>query len=102
MRAGRWKLHLPHGYRTMEGRQAGAGGRPGRYDTSARIGLALYDLDADPGERQDLARRERAVVLRLLERVEAMRSELGDDLTGREARGPRPAGLADSSRASAD
>lgn len=100
VRAGRWKLHLPHGYRTMDGRQAGAGGRPGRYDTSARIGLALYDLDADPGEREDLARRERAVVLRLLERVEAMRSDLGDDLTGREARGARPAGLADPARTS--
>jgi arylsulfatase A len=98
VRAGRWKLHLPHGYRTMEGRQPGSGGRPGRYDTSARIGLALFDLEADPGERVDLSRRERAVVLRLLELVEAMRSDLGDDLTGRQARGARPAGLADSAR----
>lgn len=94
VRAGRWKLHLPHGYRTMEGREPGAGGRPGRYDLTARIGLALFDLTSDPGERIDLSRRERAVVLRLLELVETMRADLGDDLTGREARGARPSGLA--------
>jgi arylsulfatase A len=94
VRAGRWKLHLPHGYRSMRGREPGSGGRPGRYDQAARIGLALYDLEADPGERQDLALSERAVVRILLEHVEAMRGDLGDDLTGREARGARPPGLA--------
>lgn len=102
VRAGRWKLHLPHGYRSMQGREPGSGGRPGRYDTTARIGLALFDLEADPGERDDVARSERAVVRNLLEQVESMRADLGDDLTGREARGARPPGLASSPASSED
>lgn len=99
VRAGRWKLHLPHGYRSMQGREPGSGGKPGRYDQSARIGLALFDLELDPGETRDLSGSERERVRELLERVEAMRGDLGDDLTGREARGARPAGLASPSDA---
>ncbi|HVS20045.1 MAG TPA: sulfatase [Planctomycetota bacterium] len=96
LRCGRWKLHLPHGYRTMQGRESGAGGSAAPYDHSARIGLALFDLEADPGETVDLTAREPAVVRALLELVEVMRGDLGDDLTGREARGARPPGLAES------
>ena len=95
LRCGRWKLHLPHGYRTMRGREPGSGGSPGNYDYSARIGLALFDLTVDPDESEDLAAREPAVVRALLEIVEGMRDDLGDDLTGREARGARPPGLAE-------
>lgn len=95
LRCGRWKLHLPHGYRTMQGREAGAGGSPGAYDYSARIGLALFDLQGDPREEHDVAASRPEVVRALLELVEGMRDDLGDDLTGREARRARPPGLAE-------
>lgn len=44
---GRWKLHLPHGYRTLE--TPGKDGYPGKYGAAA-IDTALFDLEADPFE----------------------------------------------------
>lgn len=44
---GRWKLHLPHPYRTLE--VAGHDGKPGRY-RQAHIDLCLYDMRNDPYE----------------------------------------------------
>ena len=44
---GKWKLHLPHGYRTLA--EAGNDGEPGRYDT-AHIELSLFDMENDPYE----------------------------------------------------
>ncbi len=84
VRSGRWKLHLPHGYRTMIGRALGSGGIPGKYDHSARTGLELYDLVADIGESRDVAAEHPEVVERLLALVERERATLGDALTQRE------------------
>jgi hypothetical protein len=42
---GRWKLHLPHGYNSLEA--AGAGGVPDSYVTK-KIELSLFDMEADP------------------------------------------------------
>ncbi|MDA9962645.1 sulfatase [Opitutales bacterium] len=53
VRAGKWKLHFPHGYRTMAGRPGGKGGIPTNY-SQAKIGLALFDLEKDIGETTDL------------------------------------------------
>ena len=39
MRSGPWKLHFPHGYRSMIGRTPGTGGTPGNYDHSKKTGL---------------------------------------------------------------
>lgn len=44
---GKWKLHLPHTYRTLA--EAGNDGQPGRYDT-ASIELSLFDMENDPYE----------------------------------------------------
>jgi arylsulfatase A-like enzyme len=92
VRSGRWKLHFPHGYRTMAGREPGSGGRPGQYDTSARIGLELYDLESDPGESRDVAAENIDVVERLQRLADAMRADLGDDLTGSAPTGARAPG----------
>ena len=53
VRAGKWKLHFPHGYRTMGGRPGGKGGIPTNY-SQAKIGLSLFDLEKDIGETTDL------------------------------------------------
>jgi len=53
VRAGKWKLHFPHGYRTMAGRPGGKGGIPTNY-SQAKIGLSLFDLEKDIGETTDL------------------------------------------------
>jgi len=81
LRAGRWKLHLPHSYRTMEGRELGSGGTPGKYNYQARVGLELYDLENDVGESRDLAASRHEKVAELLDLVEAQRARLGDALT---------------------
>ncbi len=92
LRSGRWKLHLPHGYRTLAGREPGAGGTPGAYDESARTGLALYDLERDIGETSDVAELHPDVVARLQSLAQAMRHDLGDGLTGVAATGAREPG----------
>ena len=91
VRAGRWKLHFPHGYRTLRG-PPGRDGIPGTYDYGARIGLELFDLERDPGEQHDVAARHPEVVARLTALADAHRAELGDSLTGVVGRGNRPAG----------
>jgi arylsulfatase A len=53
VRAGKWKLHFPHGYRTMAKRPGGKGGIPTNY-SQAKIGLSLFDLEKDIGETTDL------------------------------------------------
>jgi len=92
VRSGRWKLHLSHGYRTMQGRRLGSGGSPGSYDHAVKTGIELYDLETDVGETTDVADDHPEVVLRLLELVETMRADLGDNLTKRESSGHRPHG----------
>ena len=44
---GRWKLHLPHSYRTLI--KAGNNGMPGKY-ISNKIELSLFDMKTDPVE----------------------------------------------------
>jgi arylsulfatase A-like enzyme len=44
---GRWKLHLPHSYRTLV--KAGHDGMPGKY-AQKQIGLSLFDMQNDPYE----------------------------------------------------
>ncbi len=59
---GRWKLHLPHPYRTLV--EAGADGKPGRY-AIARIKLSLFDMENDPLERCNVAEKYPEVTARL-------------------------------------
>ena len=44
---GKWKLHLPHSYRTLV--RIGNDGEPGRYETT-KIELSLFDMKNDPYE----------------------------------------------------
>ena len=53
VRSGKWKLHFPHGYRTMAGKPGGKGGIPTKY-SQAKIGLSLFDLEKDVGETKNL------------------------------------------------
>jgi arylsulfatase A len=90
VRSGRWKLHVPHAYRTLDG-APGRDGLPGKY-ASARIGRALFDLEADPGETTDVAEHHPDIVQRLDGLVSTARADLGDSATGMEGSGVRPAG----------
>jgi arylsulfatase A-like enzyme len=90
VRSGRWKLHFPHDYRSLDG-PAGSGGRPGRY-TQLHTPLVLFDLVADPREATDVSARNPEVVARLVALAEEARTELGDSATGQRGRGVREPG----------
>jgi arylsulfatase A len=89
VRAGRWKLHFAHDYRKLS--VPGGNGKPGRYVTG-RIAGALYDLEKDPGEANDLAAQYPAEVARLRAIADEARDDLGDSLTKRPASQARPPG----------
>lgn len=97
MRYGSWKLHFPHGYRSMEGREPGSGGTPGKYDNSRKTELELYDLANDIGETTNVIDQHPEIVARMLEFADAMRADLGDKLTETEGTGARPPGRVEAS-----
>ncbi len=91
MRSGPWKLHFPHGYRSMVGMTAGSGGTPGKYNYDIKTGLELYNLEDDISESTDVAAEHPEVVARLSALADGMRARLGDKLTkvkGAENRAP--------------
>ena len=92
IRSGRWKLHLPHGYRSMEGRPGGTGGAPTKYTYGVAQGLSLYDLDTDPTEMNDVKDSHPEVLKHMLVIAEQARQDLGDALSEREGTGRREPG----------
>ena len=93
---GKWKLQLPHGFRTLAGRAGGKDGIPAKYENAKVDQPELYDLANDIGEKVNVASSHPAVVERLLAEAEKARAELGDALTQRKGSGVREVGkLAD-------
>lgn len=92
VRSGKWKLMLPHTYRTMQGQTPGKDGIPGKYRQNKIEKPELYDLDNDIGETTDVAAANPAVVDRLMQLAESARDDLGDSLTRRTGKGTREPG----------
>jgi len=92
VRSGKWKLHLPHSYRTLAGRPGGTGGKPVKYE-QGKIGLALFDLKNDVGEQHEISARHPDVVERLLSLADRMREDIGDSTRKMTGKGRRPPGL---------
>jgi arylsulfatase A len=91
VRSGRWKLILPHTYRTLGNQPKAKGGVPVKY-RDIKAGLELYDLLTDEGEKHDVAARHPDVVKRLSALAEQAREDMGDALTGRIGKGTREPG----------
>ncbi len=89
---GRWKLMLPHGYRTLGNQSGGKDGVPSKYEGAKIPAAQLYDLQKDIGEKTDVAGANPAVVQRLQALAEQARVELGDSLTQRKGSGVREPG----------
>jgi arylsulfatase len=89
---GRWKLQLPHGYRTLAGRPGGKDGIPAKYENAKIEAPQLYDLSKDVGEKTDVAAANPAIVKQLLAHADAARAELGDSLTKAKGSGVRAVG----------
>jgi len=69
---GRWKLHVPHEYRTLV--EAGRDGKAGKY-RQARIELSLFDMERDPFETTNVIDRFPDVAARLQGYAEEHRKE---------------------------
>ncbi len=91
VRSGKWKLHLPHAYRTLAGRKGGTGGRPVKYE-QGKIKLSLFDLEKDIGEQNDVSAQYPDVLERLLVLADKMRQDLGDSSKKMKGRGRREPG----------
>ena len=89
IRSGKWKLHFPHPYPHID--EPGTDGRPGKI-SQHKTELALYDLEADVSESQNVAAQNPDIVARLTTFAEIARDDLGDSLTKRQGSGIRPAG----------
>lgn len=89
VRSGKWKLHFPHSYTKPS--PPGGNSKPGRY-SNEKIGLELFDLDNDIGERINVAEENPKIVKRLEALAEKCREDLGDSATQRKGKNVRPAG----------
>ncbi|MFY0685790.1 MAG: sulfatase [Cyclobacteriaceae bacterium] len=67
---GRFKMHLPHSYRTLA--SDGADGIPGKYE-QAKIDMSLFDLETDPYETKNVAFRHPKIANDLLMKAEKHR-----------------------------
>lgn len=82
----RWKLMLPHTYRTLRLADGSAApvakdGIPVKYRSAKVVGPELYDLPEDISESRDVSAFHPEEVQRLLALAEANRPVLGDALT---------------------
>jgi arylsulfatase len=92
---GRWKLQLPHTYRTMFGQKPGRDGVPGNYANRELKTAELYDLVNDISETTDVSAKHPDIVKQLETEAEKAREDLGDKLTKRTASGSRESGQLD-------
>lgn len=78
---GRWKLQLPHSYRSFPTDLPKAtGGIPVLYKQQKIEQPELYDLYADISESKNLAESHPEEVARIIEHAKTIRAELGDSL----------------------
>jgi arylsulfatase A len=118
VRSGRWKLHFPHDFLTVDG-PPGKDGKPANFERMkpkaieesgirgiatrhgyriGRIELSLFDLTDDPGETKNVAAENPAVVSELTALAKDFRRDLGDALLGAKGSGIRPPGRDDSKK----
>jgi arylsulfatase len=79
VRKNQWKLVLPHQSRTYEGFAPGKDGVGGKAD-NVQVGMGLYDLRRDPGERYDVKDQNPEIVAELMKIAEEARLDLGDGI----------------------
>ena len=80
LRSGKWKLHFPHRYRSMNGQEPGVDGMPGKYTHFNIEEIELYDLELDIGEQNNVAADFPEVVKALTTLADSARTDMGDSL----------------------
>ncbi len=85
---GRWKLQLPHTYRSLPPDQPKAtGGKPVNYKPQKIQQPELYDLYTDISESKNVAAQNPEEVAKMQRHAETIRAELGDSLM-KQPKGP--------------
>ncbi len=95
---GRWKLQLPHTYRTLAGKPGGRDGVPVPYSHRKIETEELYDLVNDLSETTDVSAEHPEIVKQLEAAAEKARQDLGDALTHRPGPGRRQPGRLNAAR----
>ncbi|MGC4016201.1 MAG: hypothetical protein QM755_17015 [Luteolibacter sp.] len=67
----------PHLHLSLDGKPGGKGGKSVPYKNLKITGVQLYDLDADPGEKNNLSAAHPEVVTRLAALADKQREEFG-------------------------
>ena len=75
VRKGKWKMHLAHTSRSYEGLKPGVDGAPGP-TKQVKVPPSLYDLNKDPGERNDVSGANPDVLVELTELAKQFRQEM--------------------------
>ena len=91
IRSGPWKMHVPQSYRSLDGKPGGTNGIPAKY-VQLKTGLALYNLENDLSEKNNVASENPEVVKQLTALLDKMRGDLGDSLQKVPATGARKPG----------
>lgn len=79
VRKNQWKLVLPHQSRTYEGFAPGKDGVGGKTG-NVQVGIALFDLRRDPGERYDVKDQNPEIVEELMKIADEARLDIGDGI----------------------
>lgn len=87
-----WKFYVPHTYRSLNGRIGTNDGHPIPYEMNKIETPALFNLETDPGEQEDLAEKYPAIVAKISKIADSIRGVLGDRLTGIKGAEVRPVG----------
>jgi len=112
VRRGKWKLHLPHDFITVNGLTR-TDGKPANYENMAPVAieesgvkgiasrhgykvesldLSLFDIQADPGEKRNLATEHPEIVASLQTLASEFRNDLGDSIKKQIGTGIRTVG----------
>jgi arylsulfatase A-like enzyme len=78
IRQGKWKLHIPHSYESVDKTNAGKDGRRGKYEQKT-IELSLFDLENDPSEQNNIAEKYPEIVENLKKEIERFDKEIKEN-----------------------
>ncbi len=85
---------FPCQFQTFKKEPQGKDGWPGKFATDS-TGLALYNIQIDPGESLDIKTQYPEMVDSLSKIADRYRKDVGDDLTGGEGENVRAAAVVD-------
>lgn len=79
LRDGKWKCVTPHSYRIVK--TPGKDGLPGeQISNGGNIGLALFNLETDPKENNDLAAQHPEIVAQMYAQIKEFQKEIDEEM----------------------